>query len=157
MRVYDIYVYMIYMFICYICLYVYLYICMYAYTHICTYVYMYICIYVYMYICIYVYMKHVYMYICIYVYMYVHSIFTYIQMYICTCCVTAWYRWCDKCAHLTERNDVDVVRPVKLEVVYNTQSNPCRQPGSACFLARNARRVVCVREMVLSSESHTGD
>ena len=70
----------VYMYICIVCIYVYMYICIYVYMYICIciYVYMlYICIYVYMYICIYVYMYicyiciYVYMYICIYVYMYI--------------------------------------------------------------------------------------
>ena len=37
-------------YVCYICIYVYMYICIYVYMYICIYVYMYICIYVYMYI-----------------------------------------------------------------------------------------------------------
>ena len=52
------------MYICILCIYVYMYVCMY----ICIYVYMYICIYVYVYMCIYVY---VYMCICVYVFIYI--------------------------------------------------------------------------------------
>ena len=44
-------------------------------------------------------------------------------------CVRVRYRWFDIRAHLTERNDVDVVCPVKLVVAYNTQSNPCSKLG----------------------------
>ena len=54
----------IYIYICIICINVYMYICIYVFMYICTYVYMYICMYLYIY---------VNMYICIniYVYMYV--------------------------------------------------------------------------------------
>ena len=76
----------------YICLYVYiyiLYICIYVYMYICIYVYMYICIhvcmyeYMYIYICIYVYM-YVYIYICIHVCIYIYVSCVYIKnMYLC--------------------------------------------------------------------------
>ena len=50
----------VYMYILYMCIYVYMYICIYVYMYICIYVYMYIYINVYMYICIYVYMYIMY-------------------------------------------------------------------------------------------------
>ena len=41
------YIHTVYIYICNICIYVYMYICIYVYMYICIYVYMYICIYVY--------------------------------------------------------------------------------------------------------------
>ena len=84
------------MYICPICIYVYMYTCIYVYMYICTYVYIYIyiyiymymhiCIYAYMFICLYVYMficVHVCMIRCLYVYMYVFAPHTHTHFYTC--------------------------------------------------------------------------
>ena len=77
----------------------------------------------------------------------------------CIYCVRVSYRLFDIRAHLTERNDVDVICPVNLDS--GTQHQHPEQPLQAnsvrLFLARDTRRVVCAGEMALSSESQTGD
>jgi len=107
-----------YMYICYICVYLfmYIYVCEYVCVYRCIYVYLCMCMYVYVYIYIYMYVyMYMYVYVCMYLYacmyMYVYVCrYVYVCIYICVnvCMCVYIYMYIYMCACIYAWTHVDV-------------------------------------------------